>query len=325
MRDHELREQIHHMMDTQLSDVKGDPYLAQRIIVDAKGGQKVKRKISAGLVFCFVLLALSVVALAATLLNEHQVEMFENVDIRDLLPEQWQQYDVCHKVSSGYLVGGFELGDDYIAPMGEEDKILYLSDTFTPVWTLNGAELNGCLFDKVAETEESFYFGMERQKEEWIASLMKVSKQGNILWMWEGENGFKIKDFLTTAEDVVYCVGTSSENTAVLLKLDRDGNLEWKKDFKEYDVTVLNAISNWEGGLLGIGQCNEGIVLFKLDKNGVVNSYVVHSIDRQIDAVRLQELTDGRTALILTLSSASSNRDVTQETKYMIVTDDIFQ
>ena len=94
---------------------------------------------------------------------------------------------------------------------------------------------------------------------------------------------------------------------------------------EEYGVTVLNAISNWEGGLRGIGQGNEGIVLFKLDKNGVVNSYVVHSIDRQIDAVRLQELTDGRTALILTLSSASSNRDVTQETKYMIVTDDIFQ
>lgn len=325
MRDHELREQIHHMMDTQLSGVKGDPYLARRIIVDAKGGEKVKRKISAGLIFCFVLLALSIVALAATLLNEHQVEMFENVDIRDLLPEQWQQYDVCHKVSSGYLVGGFELGDDYIAPMGEEDKILYLSDTFTPVWTLNGAELNGCLFDKAAETEEAFYFGMERQKEEWTAALMKVSKQGDILWMWEGENDFKIKDFLTTAEDVVYCVGTNSENTAVLLKLDQDGNLEWKKDFKEYGVTVLNTISDWEGGLLGTGQCDEGIVLFKLDKSGAVNSYVVHSIDRQIDAVRLQELTDGRTALILTLSSTSSNRDVTQETKYMIVTDDVFQ
>lgn len=73
MRDHELRKQIHHMMDTQLSGVKGDPYLAQRIIVDAKGGQKVKRKISVGLVFCFVLLALSVVAVAATLLWQDYV------------------------------------------------------------------------------------------------------------------------------------------------------------------------------------------------------------------------------------------------------------
>lgn len=328
MRDNEIRKQIHHVVDTRLSSVKGDPYLAQRIMAGAKGGQKVKKKISVGLVFCFVLLALSVVALAATRLNEHQIEMFENVAVSDLLPEQWQQYDVCHKVSNGYLIGGFELGDDYIAPMGEEDKILYLNDNYTPVWTLNGAELVGCLFDRVEETAEAFYFGMERQKEEWIPALMKVSKQGNILWMWEGENGFKIKDFLTTKEDIVYCAGkkkTNGENTAILLKIDRDGNLEWEKDFKEYGTTVLSAISDWEGGLLGVGQCSEGVALFKMDKSGVVNAYVIHDIDREIVAIRLQELADGRTALILALSSTSSNRDVTQETKYMIVSDDIFQ
>lgn len=178
MRDEELREWIHHVVDTRMPNVKGDPYLAQRVLAKAKGGQNVKKKVSVGVVFCFVLLVISVAALAVTLLNEYQVEMFENVAISDLLPEQWQQYDICHKVSSGYIVGGFELGDDYIGPMREEDKILYLNENFTPIWKLDGAELDGCLFDRVEEAGDYFYFGMERQSEEWIAALMKVSREG---------------------------------------------------------------------------------------------------------------------------------------------------
>lgn len=327
MNKRENRELIQDALNTALSGLQDDPWLAQRVIAKEKEGLKIKKKFSVGLILCFALLTLSVVALASILLKEHQVEMLENVTIKDLLPEQWQQYDVCHKVSSGYLIGGFELGDDYIAPMEEEDKILYLNSNFDLVWILDGDDLNGCLFDKVEETKDAFYFGMERQKEKWIAALMKVSMQGDIVWIWEGEDGFRIKDFLITSEDVIYCAGRSGmndENMAILLKIDDDGSLEWKRDFKEYGLTTLSAISEWQDGLLGVGQCREGIAFLKMDESGIVSAYAVYDIDRQIDTIRLQRISDGRTALVFTISATSSHKDVTQETKYMIVPSDIF-
>lgn len=67
MNDREIRDQIHHAMDTRLSGMTGNPYLAQQILAGAKGGKKVKRKLSVGLVLALVLALASVTALAVGL------------------------------------------------------------------------------------------------------------------------------------------------------------------------------------------------------------------------------------------------------------------
>lgn len=67
MQDNEIRKQIHHVVDTRLSSAKGDPYLAQRIMAGAKGGQKVKKKISVGLIFAIALILATLTALAVGL------------------------------------------------------------------------------------------------------------------------------------------------------------------------------------------------------------------------------------------------------------------
>lgn len=57
-------------MDTRLSGATGDPYLARRILASAKGGKKVKKKLSAGLVIAMVLVMLVATALAVATLRE---------------------------------------------------------------------------------------------------------------------------------------------------------------------------------------------------------------------------------------------------------------
>lgn len=326
MNDRDEMEKVRDTIDTALSGLKDDPWLAQKVLAEAKGRVKVRRKISAALVACVVLLMLSVTALAATLLNMHQVEMFEDVTVGDLLPERWRQYDVCHRVSDGYLVGGFELGDDYIAPMSDEDKILYLNESFSPVWVLEDARLDGCLYDKVEEAADAFYFGMERSGEEWGASLMKVGKAGEILWMYEGEKGFRAKDFLVDDDGAVYLVGRDeAENRAALLKLDRDGGLQWKRNFEEVGALTLNALVEWEDGMLAVGQTDRGIALCRIDYSGEVSAHAAYDLDERVDAVSLTELADGRLALILSVNSGSLGEEVTEETKYMIVSEDMFE
>lgn len=326
MNDGKEMEKVRDTIDATLSGLKDDPWLAQKVLAEAKGRMRVKRKISVALVACVTLLMLSVTALAATLLSMHQVEMFDHVTVGDLIPERWRQYDVCHRVSDGYLVGGFELGDDYIAPMSDEDKILYLNESFSPIWVLEDARLHGCLYDKVEETADAFIFGMERCGEEWGASLMKVSKTGEILWTYEGENGFRAKDFLVDGDGSAYLAGRDeAENRAALLKIDRDGGLQWKRTFEDMGATALNALAEWADGMLGVGQTDRGIVLFQIDRGGEVSAHAAYDLDERVDAVRLTELADGRLALILSVNSGSLGEAVTETTKYMIVSEDMFE
>ena len=63
-------EQIQNAIDTTLSGLKDDPRLAQRIITEAKGEIKAKKKISVGFVFIFVLMMIAATALAVTTIRE---------------------------------------------------------------------------------------------------------------------------------------------------------------------------------------------------------------------------------------------------------------
>jgi len=322
-------ERIQDAVDTTLASLADDPWLAQKVMAQAKGGFRVKRKLSAGMAFCLLLLVISATAWAVTLLHEHQVKLFENVTWNDLLPEQWRQYDVCHRVSGGYLIGGFLLGEDYIAPMGEEDRILYLDESFTPVWSLGGSELAGCLFDRVEESRDAFYLGMERRKEngEWRAALMKAGKDGRILWTYEGDADLRIRDFLVTEEGTAYCAGqsgTGDESEAVLLTIDPDGGLRQEQTFAPYGATALNAVSEWGNGMIAAGQSEKGVLLLQLSPDGEVIAHMTYPVDQSIDFARLGKLADGRTALILTVSSDALSGDATEETRYMIIPDGIF-
>ncbi len=324
MSDTREMERVRDTINTALSGLRDDPWLAQKALVEAKSGRKVRKRFSIGVAVCVVKLLLSAAALAAVFFNIHQVEMFENVTVGDLLAEQWRQYDVCHKVSGGYLIGGFELGDDYVSPMSDEDKILYLDESFTPIWTLEDERLDGCLFDKVRETGDAFYFGIERGREKWNAALMKVSREGKILWMYEKE-AFRAKDILVTDEGTAYLAGKDEKTWAMLLKVDQNGYLQWEESLEEYGLIVLNALCEWNDGIMGAGLTDKGITLLQIDQSGGVRASVAYDIEKPIDAVRLNELADGRTALIFTISPDMLDGRATEETKYMIVSDEIFE
>ena len=59
-------EDFYNAIERQLSDLKPDPWLAQRIIASEKGEAKVKKKLSVSVIVALLLLALATVALAVT-------------------------------------------------------------------------------------------------------------------------------------------------------------------------------------------------------------------------------------------------------------------
>ena len=74
-------EQIRHAVNARLSGLEGNPGLARRVIQAAKGEEKVKKKLSVGLVLVIVLLALAAVtALATALLWEQQVIPMKEIE-----------------------------------------------------------------------------------------------------------------------------------------------------------------------------------------------------------------------------------------------------
>ena len=64
------RNQIQNALNATLSGLQDDPWLAQRVIAEAKGAKKVKKKLSAGLVIAIVLIIIVTTALAVATLCE---------------------------------------------------------------------------------------------------------------------------------------------------------------------------------------------------------------------------------------------------------------
>ena len=67
------RERIHHAVDTRLSGLQGDPWLAQRVLAATKGEIRVKKKLSVGFVLVVILVLAAVTALAVALLTPRQL------------------------------------------------------------------------------------------------------------------------------------------------------------------------------------------------------------------------------------------------------------
>ena len=69
MDEQKFRKQLHHAAGTRLSGLQGDPWLAQRVMAQAKGEAKVKKKLSVALILLLIFLVLTVTAIAVSLLS----------------------------------------------------------------------------------------------------------------------------------------------------------------------------------------------------------------------------------------------------------------
>jgi hypothetical protein len=71
MNEHNQMEQVRRAVDTRLSGLEGDPWMAQRVLTNAKGTKKVKKKVSVGFVLMMVLLIAIAAAVAVTTLTDY--------------------------------------------------------------------------------------------------------------------------------------------------------------------------------------------------------------------------------------------------------------
>lgn len=327
-----LREQLHRAAETRLSSLQGDPWLAQRVLAGERSPKKAPKRLSVGIVLLIAAILAASVALAVALVSRHEIELFEEVDVIDLLPEQWRQYAICHRLTSGYVVGGFELGDDLIAPMDEDAQIICFDEGFHPLWTLRDLELAGCLFDRVRETEDSLYFGLERKREEWIPSILRISKSGDIVWSFEGTPDLSLKDFIVNNDGEVLCAGNfctkkagMAEYTAALVKLNHQGQVELQKELEEADV--LYSVRRYRDKTVAAGKNGDGAVVLLLDEEGNVERLYPYPVEETISAVHLQETQEGKLVLVVRLDdgTATDSRTATDKIQYLILNDEGFQ
>lgn len=332
MNDSDIRNQIHHAMDTRLSGIVGDPWLAQRI-VNERGRTKVKRgtvrKAMAIILICIMIFALSV-AIAAVIISRYELKLYAGVEVIDLLPDQWQQYTICHKTKSGYIVGGFQLHDDCISPMEANDQIVYLDDRFNIRWIVRDSRLEGALFDQIKETENAFYFGLEQKKLGWHPSIMKVSKEGKIIWLYEGSEDIRLKDYIVTETDEVVCVGriASMENKtvsphAIIQKIDQEGQLVYENILDQQSNNMLYAVCPYQEKIVVAGVFNgEAMVGLVNDECDVVQ-FKTYDVDGTINALHLKQATNGHLILVINYSLVNSATQTSETSRIEYILIDI--
>ena len=118
MDERKLSKVIHHAVDTSLSGITGDPWLARRVLANAKGEIKVKKKLSAGLVLAIVLMVAAVTALAAITLHAYYEKTIEQTAQSGLV----QDWNVDEKVRlvDWMVEAGLELSADQVARLHDD-------------------------------------------------------------------------------------------------------------------------------------------------------------------------------------------------------------
>lgn len=117
------QEPIQDALNSALSGLQDDPWLAQRVIAEAKGEKKVIRKISYGLMLALLLVLAAVTALAAVVLSgkdfvgQYMAPLSENTDSETWSSEELQYIERVARENE------LPLTDDILAELNTEDKV----------------------------------------------------------------------------------------------------------------------------------------------------------------------------------------------------------
>lgn len=296
-------------MDARLSGLKEDPWLASRVINGAKGARRGRKALTACVLMLVLIMVLAVGALAGAILSGHDLALYQRVEWEDLIPEQYGQYDVCHYVGDGYVLGGFVMDEDMIAPMTSEDALVGLDEHLRMKWTLTDERLTGCLYDCIRVTDDALYFGMERCDvvKGWTASLAKVSREGELLWQTSGPEGFHCKDFIA-GEDGVYAAGyltnsLTGEDSAALIGLDSHGQICLCKTMEQ--MAAFQAICAAQDGMILASGDEGGVTLIKTNAVGEETARQTLKFAEKINTLQMKERGDG--TILLSIAIAPSD------------------
>lgn len=188
-------------------------------------------------------------------------------------------------VDGGFIIVGFSesFGDD-----GDLDVLVTRTDIDGRVlWNRfydEGFQEHG--FDVLSEEDGTFLVvGDIKQSPStpFNVLLMKLTKEGKTLWSRQYDTPFReVGKTLTKSSDGGYLIAGSTEDTdngesdILLLKVDADGNFQWRKNLgTEEDDAAERVITLEDGFLVAANSDNpdridSDILLYKVDKTGEV-------------------------------------------------------
>mgnify|MGYP002732485835 CR=1 FL=1 len=319
---------LRHAMDACLPNLENDSDFERRVLDRLHGEAKRKRKLSVGLAMLIgLVLCTAMTAFAIGLLSAHELRLYEQVELVDLLPEQWRQYDLCRSVQGGqYIVGGFTSEDDFIAPMEAGDAILCLDEGAHVQWTLADPRLTGGLFDRVQSTDDSLVFGTEQATEDgWVPAVLKVSRAGELQWLYHGDSCAGLKDYLVLPDGRTLCVGTtrtepSAATQAYLFTISPQGSLETSAIYAEYGLHSMDAVCERDGRIIIAGRSEQGTLVLWLEGDGTLKLLQTLKASEPALTLWLCETADGELA-VLERRAGKAEDGATTRLRYHVLKD----
>ena len=314
-------QKVQQALNQDAAFIQPDPFLAQRVL-STSSKKRIYKKSAVILAVVWMLILTSLTAFAAVLLAGHDVKLYEGAELVNLLPDQFQEYDICHRIRQGYVIGGFHMEDDYIAPMDEHDSIALLDENFRVKWTLTDPRLEGCLLDQIAETEDAVYMGLETSQNGWRPALIKIGMDGAIKWLYSGNGSVDLNDFVVDSHGTSICVGSSeAEGTQkpYILLIDSDGaTVEEKRVLSDWPIDSLAAIRLCGEGAQLAGYGDRLVWIGEMAADGRITWQESIEVDETIQTLRLQVNDDGNTVLSVVYSTPSD--DASKHIRYYVVT-----
>lgn len=117
MNDRKDREIIQVALDTTLSGLQDDPWLVQKVLDDAKGEVKVKKKWSAAMILVMVLILIAAIAVASVVLKEYYEKAFSTQNEKGY----YQQWALTDKIAliDRMVKNDFDIDHEMVAKLSD--------------------------------------------------------------------------------------------------------------------------------------------------------------------------------------------------------------
>ncbi len=163
--------------------------------------------------------------------------------------------------------------------------------------------------------------------------LLKLDSTGNLQWhkMFSSPEVYDIAWSVRQTNDSGYIVAGQTQDTigygmdGLLLKLDKDGNIEWQRNYESGQGDALQTVEQTQdggyiaGGLWSYGSAHNGGVIIKTDKNGYIEWQKIYPDINSIKTI-VQTIDTG----YVFGSSASVDHNGSGSVDYIVIKTDIY-
>lgn len=211
------------------------------------------------------------------LTDELNMMIFSSANKENASRDEEDNYQSILYLSNGCLLGYERKEHGVTTWLDSNSEITYFDFETQAIWRVTDEQFEGCRFSIVKEDDDYIYLGTSKLIDEWVPSVSKLSKTGEVVYQFVGDESVSIHDFIVLHDGSIMCIGSKrtkdDQFVAYSAHISADGIIEQQHEYRDInDGVVFRTLEGVPSGsvLIASDSTNTNFSLFLIDNYGDV-------------------------------------------------------